>query len=90
VSRALYRVLAPIGAGGMGEVYRSRDTELQPSSIASFYAAAGETQLALDWLERAADEHDYGLVGLTSVPRWDILRDQPRFKALLRRMNLAA
>ena len=25
-----YEVVAPIGAGGMGEVYRGRDTRLEP------------------------------------------------------------
>jgi len=58
-----------------------------PFIVAQFYARAGETEQALDWLETASREHacqPYLNVG--SV--WDGLRGQPRFQALLRQMNL--
>jgi serine/threonine-protein kinase len=54
--------------------------------IADRYFDAGDNERALDWLERAYEEHDPNLpyVGGT----YPSLRSNPRFQALLRRMNL--
>ena len=68
-------------------VRRSQQRYVAPTSIAGFYAAAGEKELALDWLEKAYEERDVQLVRIKG-PKWDILRDHPRFQALLRKMNL--
>jgi TolB-like protein/Tfp pilus assembly protein PilF len=51
------------------------------------YAALGEKQLALDWLEKACDERSGTLVGLNSDRLWDAVRNEPRFQDLIRRMN---
>jgi TolB-like protein/DNA-binding winged helix-turn-helix (wHTH) protein len=42
---------------------------------------------ALTWLERAYEEHDQWMVFVNSYPGLDRLRSEPRFQALLRRMN---
>ena len=55
--------------------------------IALVYAGLGEKDLAFEWLERAYDEHDKGLVSLKVDPPLDPLRSDPRFQDLLRRMN---
>jgi serine/threonine-protein kinase len=65
----------------------SRDSYFSPYFIAELHLALGETQDALDWLERAYDGRDYFLRWLKIDPRLDALRDQPRFQALERRMN---
>jgi TolB-like protein len=49
---------------------------------------AGDTARALDWLERACDDRDPNLPYITCEPLWDPVRSDPRFQALLRRMNL--
>ena len=67
---------------------RSRTTYVQPTVIASLYAYAGDSDRALEWLGKAHDERDPVLVGLSVGPRWDSLRDDPRFQELLRRLNL--
>ena len=59
-----------------------------PWGIASIYARLGEHEEALSWLERAYAEHDPPLVWLKVHPRFDALRGNPRFVALLRQMNL--
>jgi hypothetical protein len=38
-------------------------------------------------LEEAFREQDPPLVNLKADPRWDPIRDHPRYRALLRRMN---
>jgi adenylate cyclase len=53
------------------------------------YAGLDRKSEALDWLERAADERCTGLIPMKLDPTLDALRDEPRFRALLERMNLA-
>jgi len=55
--------------------------------IARLYAHAGATDRALDWLERACQQHEAPLVHLQVAWDWDCLREQPRFQALLRQVN---
>ena len=58
-----------------------------PFMVAQFHVRAGDTAEALDWLEAASREYacqPYINVG----PIWDSLRSNPRFQALLRKMNL--
>ena len=63
---------------------------MSPYGIASFYAVVGETERALDWLERAHAERDGTLVWIKVHPRLDGLRGEPRFRDLLARMRLDA
>lgn len=53
-----------------------------------FHAGLGETGEALDWLEQAFDERDPSLVWLKVHPRFDALRRELRFEALLARLRL--
>lgn len=46
----------------------------------------GETKAALDWLERAYEEHSYWLIYLQVDPALDPLRANPRFQELLRKI----
>jgi hypothetical protein len=47
------------------------------------YAGLREIDVAFEWLRRAKKEHDVHLVFLTVDPKWDFLRSDPRFSALL-------
>jgi tetratricopeptide (TPR) repeat protein len=67
---------------------RSRQTYVKPSSIAALYDDAGRTELALEWLEKAVEERDLDMINLRVLPYSDALRDDPRFRGMLRRMNL--
>jgi eukaryotic-like serine/threonine-protein kinase len=59
-----------------------------PLNIAMNYAFAGDDSEALDWLERAVDEHTPWLPELKIDPMWDAVRSQPRFVALLKKTGL--
>jgi serine/threonine-protein kinase len=58
--------------------------------IAAIYAALGNKDQAFAWLEKACDERERGVFDLKVGPRWDTLRSDPRFRALLWRMRLAS
>lgn len=59
-----------------------------PEYIAWIYTGLGEKEKALQWLERACEAHAPNMVMLKVWPVWDPLRADPRFQALLKRMNL--
>jgi tetratricopeptide (TPR) repeat protein len=52
------------------------------------YAVAGDYPRALDWLEKAYDDRDPNMPYIGCMPFFDPLRAEPRFQALLRKMNL--
>jgi len=56
--------------------------------LAMIYAALGEKDKAFVELEKAFTEHDYFLVRLKVEPFFDPLHDDPRFKEMLKRLNL--
>jgi len=56
--------------------------------VANIYAALGDKDKAFAELEKAFAEHDWELHRLKIDPLMDPLRDDPRFKELLKRLNL--
>jgi serine/threonine-protein kinase len=80
-----YREAMRAGAGKLAA--RQAETYVLSLQVAMLHAYAGDKSQALDWLERAFDQRESGLVKLQIDPDWDTLRDEPRFQALLRRMN---
>ena len=59
-----------------------------PCNIAMIYAGLGDTENALFWLEKGLETRDVRLVFLLADPRWDLLRPEPRFQNLARRLDL--
>ena len=56
--------------------------------IAQNYAWRGEQDRALEWLERAVKQRDGGLVNIKVDPMLQRLHGDPRYAALLKKMNL--
>jgi len=57
------------------------------SNVAMIRNGLGRTGEALTWLEQAMEQHDPWLVFLASDPKWRNLHDEPRYRALLQRLD---
>jgi TolB-like protein len=55
--------------------------------IAQVYAFRGEKDKAFEWLQNSFDVHDTGTLALLVDPLLNDLRDDPRYKALVAKMN---
>jgi tetratricopeptide (TPR) repeat protein len=69
------------------EAWAAQSNRAYSMRIATLYTYAGEKDRALDWLEIAYQEKMLNLVYLNVQPKWDLLRDDPRFHDLIRKMN---
>lgn len=65
-----------------------RDGQLRPYFAASDAVMVGKNSLALDYLEKAYDHHDYWLLFTNVDPQWDTVHSDPRFQAIMRRIGL--
>lgn len=71
-------------------IVRQTERYVPPTSVATIYAALGENNLALDALDRAYSVRDSRLCYMKNDGRWNALRAEPRFAALMQRMKLGA
>jgi serine/threonine-protein kinase len=70
------------------QVKQDREADyLDPLFLAQIYAALGEADEALRWLEDGYESRSPGMPQLKVHPGLDPMRDDPRFQDLLRRMN---
>lgn len=60
---------------------------IRPGCIAEAYAALGDKDDAIRWLQRGYQERDPFMILLKVWPAYDPLRSDPRFQALVRQMN---
>jgi serine/threonine protein kinase/Tfp pilus assembly protein PilF len=68
---------------------RAQRTYVSPYHLAFVYTGLGDQERALDLVERAFQEHAGAVYGFKGSFLLAPLRSHPRFKALLKRMNLA-
>ncbi len=67
----------------------ARERYVSPASIALIHAALGEKDQAFQWLEQAYKDRSWWLVFMKVDPRFDSLRSDRRFEALLQRVGFA-
>jgi TolB-like protein/Tfp pilus assembly protein PilF len=60
---------------------------VSPYNVARVYGAAGDGQRALEWLERAYQEHNPDLIELTREPSFASLRADAKFRQLVSRIG---
>ncbi len=69
-------------------IERAKTSFVPAYGFGSFFAVAGDRDQALTWLERAYEQHDGTLTLMKVHPRLDPLREEPRFREVLRKMRL--
>jgi TolB-like protein/Flp pilus assembly protein TadD len=69
-------------------VETARARFVPPYNVALLHASLGNSEAAFEWLEKARLVRDVHMVFLTVEPKWDPLRSQPAFAALLQRCGL--
>jgi len=67
---------------------RSQHEYLPATAIATIYAGLGDNDQAIAWLARGYASRDVRMTFLAVDHRWDSLRGDPRFVALMRKMHL--
>jgi tetratricopeptide (TPR) repeat protein len=70
------------------EISNKEDVPGTSLNIARIYFALGEDDQGFKWLERAYEKRDRGMVFIKTEPSYDSVRSDPRYKALLKKMNL--
>jgi TolB-like protein/Flp pilus assembly protein TadD len=70
-----------------GMVRDSEKSYVSPYDIALEYAAIGETEEAMRWLERSFERREIDMIALRADPRLDAVRDLPAFGALVARVG---
>jgi TolB-like protein/Flp pilus assembly protein TadD/class 3 adenylate cyclase len=58
------------------------------TSLGALCYAVGEKDEAFTWLEQAYEDRDLRLSQLKVEPKWDAMRSEPRFVAILKRIGL--
>jgi adenylate cyclase len=66
----------------------TRQRYVSPAIRASVYLGLGENDKALDWLEKGYQDRDPSLWWITGDQLYDSVRNEPRFKALLQKLDM--
>ncbi len=67
---------------------RSNSMYVKPIVVFYLYTWAGDFDRAFEWLERAYELRDHDMAYLAAIPLSTEIAEDPRYKSMLRRMNL--
>ena len=68
---------------------RGRETYVPAGLIARIHSTLGDADTAFAWADKAVEQHDPQILLIKIDPAFDSLRSDPRYPALLNKMNLA-
>jgi tetratricopeptide (TPR) repeat protein len=71
----------------VGELGGSEKRYVSPYNIARIYGSLAEPDRALEWLEKAYDEHNPDLIEVTREPTLQCLHGNSKFRELTRRIG---
>jgi tetratricopeptide (TPR) repeat protein len=71
------------------ETMAAAEAYVPPSTLALGYVGLGDWDAAFDWWNQAIEVRDPPIMPIKTYPFFDPVRDDPRYRAMLRRMNLA-
>jgi serine/threonine-protein kinase len=66
----------------------AKDRFIPPMHLAMIYNGLGEREETFAWLERAMEQHDPKITFLKVDPKWNNLREDPRFQDFIHRLRL--
>ncbi len=66
-----------------------KKTEPAPLFLAKWYAMSGKKTESLKWLGKSLEMHLPGLPGINNDPDFELLRREPRFKEIIKKMGLS-
>ena len=66
----------------------NRQQQVEPATLIEAYLSLRDKDQALTYLEQAYSQHSNALITLKVEPRFDLLRDDPRFQEIQRRVGL--
>jgi hypothetical protein len=58
------------------------------SALVIAYSGLGDGDRRFAWLETSYESHDEAILFIKDHPMFNVLRDDPRCKAMLKRLNL--
>jgi tetratricopeptide (TPR) repeat protein len=73
-----------INDSGIENILSSNDYR----GVALVYTALGEKDTALEWLEKSYQKHEESLCSIMIDPKFDLLKDDPRFIAIMKKIGL--
>jgi TolB-like protein/Flp pilus assembly protein TadD len=66
----------------------AKERYVSPLEFAWIQFALGEIDLGFRWLQKALEDRSFDLISIKVDPRFDTLKDDPRFEAIARRMAI--
>lgn len=66
----------------------NRQQQVDAAIVSWAYIGLGDKDHAMSWLEKAYAQRSFAMITLRVDPRYDILRNDPRFQDLMRRVGL--